>query len=870
MTIIRNLYDRPSVPLLVSIISGITAGSWFPGHSISIGIFSLLGLVSLIPGVMRRKALLILPLILFFSMGYLSIQSFVSNKFPPNHIFNHTGRYFKKITGVVVGCPVRQPGRTRFILRVESVAEKTDEVMMNGKIRVTAVGEGLPLCVGDRVTFAGKIREIRNFNNPGGFDYKRYMAFKGIHATSYTKAKLILPVGKISRKKFRVLLERLRENISTLIDRTGNTESGGVLKALVIGDRGSITGNRRDEFNRAGVGHLLAISGLHIGIVAFASFYFFNWLLSRFSFFLWRAWSKKGAVLPALLPVLVYGFLAGMTPSTQRAVIMVTVFLLTYWIERENDLINTLAVAALIILVFHPPSLFSISFQLSFSAVFWIIYGLSKLPGDLFAGKFLWDRLFKMFMVSGLAIIGTLPLVMHYFNQVSLIGIFSNMVLIPLIGFLVVPAGLLAVFAYLFSNTFALWVMQAAAFILEQGLKIIGLLANLPFASVKTVTLTPFEICCYYLLIWGLLNLGKKPEKQGTGKQIPPGGISWLPPFHRPDKRIAGNLMRICRGLVLILEGFARLISNRIPGMIAVVLAFVLITADSGYWLRQRIWHKELRVTVFDVGQGTSTLVELPGGSNLLIDGGGFSDNKMFDMGRAVIAPVLWGKKIKTVDTLILSHPNADHLNGLIYIAENFNVQRLLTNGETSGTKGYRELIKVAAENEIDMPLFSEINRESETNGVKLEILYPVDNFLDKARIEKWRNTNNNSMVVKISFGGTSFLFPGDIMSRAERELAALGTEGLRSTVLVAPHHGSRTSSSGLFLANVKPEYAIFSSGWKNRFKFPHPSVLDRYRKNGIRILRTDKDGAVMLSTDGTFLNIETVMANIEIDDHEY
>jgi len=103
-------------------------------------------------------------------------------------------------------------------------------------------------------------------------------------------------------------------------------------------------------------------------------------------------------------------------------------------------------------------------------------------------------------------------------------------------------------------------------------------------------------------------------------------------------------------------------------------------------------------------------------------------------------------------------------------------------------------------------------------------------------------------------------------MSRAERELAAFGGERLRSTVLIAPHHGSRTSSSDLFLANVKPEYAIFTSGWKNRFKFPHPSVLDRYRKYGIRILRTDIDGAVMLSTDGTFLNIETVMGNTEMD----
>jgi competence protein ComEC len=501
---------------------------------------------------------------------------------------------------------------------------------------------------------------------------------------------------------------------------------------------------------------------------------------------------------------------------------MVGVFLMTFLFEREHDLMNTLALAAMLILIVHPPSVFSISFQLSFSAVLSIIYGLSKVhkrraflsdgqKKSLFTEII--SRLFSFFLVSFFAIIGTLPLVMLYFNQASLIGIVANFLIIPIIGFIVVPTGLFSVFLYPVSGEAASWFLYISGAVLSKAISLVNLFSDLPFAAVKTVTPSYFEICCYYIMMWALLNLKKvRPETSEIEKSD-----------------FTGKTARVL--------------------VVVVVLALV---GDICFWLNVRFRNRDLKVTVIDVGQGSSILLELPGGYCILADGGGFYDNSVFDMGARVIAPFLWRKKIKTVDTLILSHPNSDHLNGLIYIAQHFNVKSVWTNGEKRNTVGYKTFMKIIKEKNIDMPKFKDMPRTCKINGVALRILYPKRDFLDKRKKDKWRGTNNNSLVVKADFGKYSFLLPGDIMERAERELVSMAGKNLASTVLIAPHHGSGSSSTGLFLDKVNPEYSIISSGWKNRFHFPHPSVLKRYAGLDCKIFRTDINGAITIATVAT------------------
>jgi competence protein ComEC len=835
-----TIYSRPVIPLLLSMISGIAAGAWFPGYGTWMVIIALLCAAAFVFLIRKNRTARVVPVILLFSLGNLSIQPWAAPRFSANHIVHFTDDHPWRITGVIVEFDTRRLNRQKCILRTQFLKDKGKKFVVNGRIRLTVSGNGPELSAGDRVVFRGRIRSIRNLNNPGGFDYQRFMAFKGVWGSAYVSANKLIRIEKKKEKGVHAFIADTRGRISNLIDRIGDKGQKGVLKALIVGDRNAISPELREAFNRVGAGHLLAISGLHIGIVAAASFLIFRWILSHIGFFLSRAWTKKGAVLLSAVPVVIYGLLSGMSPSTQRAVIMVMVFLTAFLFEREHDLINTLAIAAMLILIVHSPSLFSISFQLSFAAVLAIIYGLYRIPRFRPSdpnrtrkkkGTRIIIKLYYFFATSFFAVAGTLPLVMVYFNQISLVGLPANIIFIPLIGFVAVPLGILAVFIFPFTTAGALFMLKAASAVLDPVIRIITVISGWSFAAVKTVTPNSLEIICFYFLFWALLNL-KRVHKETSSDLNGDPNQHHKKPIHK-------------------------------PAVVVALLTVLIFSADVGYGIYQRYWRDDLRVTMIDVGHGNAALLEFPYGRTMLIDGGGFPDNRMFDVGASIVAPLLWRKKIRTVDTLVLSHANSDHLNGLIYIAENFHVKRVWLNHESTDTFGYRLFMETIKKNSIQIPSYHNIIGVHDINGVRIDILYPPVDFMEKSRTETWRNLDNDSLVLKVSFGRISFLFPGDIKAPAEYDLVSTTGDKLKSTVLLAPHHGSKTSSTERLLENVKPEVVVISSRYKSSFGFPHPSVLKRYQDMGCRILETARNGAVSMWTDGKALTImPTVIDN--------
>ena len=788
----------------------------------------------------KRHNAFFFPLIFFLFLGSLSIQPWAAPRFTARHITHFLDNHRWKIVGIVDTTPVRTGNRIKFIVKIESLEEdnikKSRPFSVLGKIRVTMRKKHVNIDAGDRISLTGRIQRIRNFSNPGGFNYRRYMAQKGIWGTAYISKNRTVKVENQTDKGIDRMVKSVRRHISSLIEQSyvvrRKEGTKGILKALILGDRNDISHNLRTAFHRAGVGHILAISGLHIGIVASTAFFLFSWILSHVKPLLWNGWTKKGAAALSFFPVLAYGFLSGMSPSTQRAVIMVSVFLLAFLLEKELDLMNTLALAAMLILILYPPALFSISFQLSFAAVLSIVYGLSqtknfrlqKKNASLTRGLSLRNKLLTFMLVSFFAIIGTFPLMMLYFNQVSTVGFLLNLLIIPMIGFLVIPLGLFSVVLSLLSVTAASILLNMSAAILSVALDIITFFSKLPFSAVKTVTPSFFEITCFYLIFWAILNI--KDQKAASSAK-------WR----------------------------AKLLSKKWLAQAAVVLVIVAGGVDIFYWLNQRFWHRDFRVTIIDVGQGSAALLELPGGYNLLVDGGGFADPMAFDVGANIIAPFLWRKKIKTVDTLVLSHPNSDHMNGLLYIARYFNVKNVWSNGEFSPAFNYHRFRKIIEEKQIQFLRLKALWKAQYINGVQFKVLYPPSDFINRKKTEKWRNYNNNSLVLKVRFGSQTLLFPGDIMARAERELVEISGDNLQSSVLIAPHHGSLTSSTDRFLDKVQPKIVIISSGWQNRAYFPHPQTLKRYKKRGYRIFRTSAVGALEISTDGRALNINPTLA---------
>ena len=277
-----------------------------------------------------------------------------------------------------------------------------------------------------------------------------------------------------------------------------------------------------------------------------------------------------------------------MSPSTQRAVIMVVVFLMAFLFEREHDLINTLAMAAMMILIVHPPSVFSISFQFSFAAVLAIIYGLSRLlplwpSGQNRTRKNKWSKaaikLYYFFMTSFFAIVGTLPLVMRYFNQVSLVGLPANVIFIPLIGFVVVPLGIMAVFIYPLTVSGALVCLKAGSAVLEYVIMIINFISGWTFAAIKTVTPNYLEIFCFYVLFWALLNLKS---------------VQIRTPLALSKDQSSQSKNSIQKPVVMV-----------------ALLTVLMFSADVGYWFFQRYWRDDLRVTMIDVGHGNASLIKL-------------------------------------------------------------------------------------------------------------------------------------------------------------------------------------------------------------------------------------------------------------------
>ena len=805
---------RPLIPIVLAIVIGIAAGTWWPGQFWTVLAAALSTAFWLCFLILRHRWASGPPLLLCLLCGYLSIQPWLAPALPDQHVAHFVDKGYWKVHGKVADTPQVMRGRWRFELAAQRLVNQHTTHDVRGRIWVTGRGDWPGAKLGDAVVFRGRLRSIRNFANPGGFDYRRSMMLRGIHARIYATARS-LTIEKASaslgaRQYVDIIRKKLIERMDSALAHH-DADARKLLNALILGDRTGITPSLRNDFNRSGVGHVLAISGLHVGMVAAVSFAVAWWIVTWIPYLSRRGWVKKIAALASLWPVLGYGTLAGLLPSTQRAMLMVSVFLLGIWIGRRHDWLNTLALAALLILLIYPPALLSISFQLSFSAVLAIILGTTFiLSGGNRSDATLWKKLgyrvLAFLWVSALAILGTLPIVLHYFNQVSLIGLAANLIVVPLVGFCVVPSGLLAAMATIVLPELGEMCWHLAGWGAQLLLWIVQHAAAWPWAAIRCVTPNGMEVLLYYFLIATCFLWRKRPY-----------------------------------------------------GLTAAVAVLAFCAADIGYWTYQRYGRNELRVTVMDVGQASANLIELPRGGVVLVDGGGYGDNAVFDVGAAIIAPLLWHKKIMTVDLMVLSHANSDHLNGLLYILNNFKVKEVWWNHETALTKGCRQWEKLLKERKVRNIAYDKIPKSDVRGGVTLEILAPPIDFIQQKETTPWRDLNNNSLVLRLCYGDVSFLFPGDVMKAAETDLLArIGKVGLQSDVLLVPHHDSRTSSSMGFIRAVQPAEAIISAGWRNRFKFPHARVLERLEIAGSRIWCTADSGAIEIITDGKAYTIAT------------
>jgi competence protein ComEC len=274
----------------------------------------------------------------------------------------------------------------------------------------------------------------------------------------------------------------------------------------------------------------------------------------------------------------------------------------------------------------------------------------------------------------------------------------------------------------------------------------------------------------------------------------------------------------------------------------------VLLAGDIAYWTHRTYFNPSLKVTYLDVGQGNAALLQFPGAKKMLIDGGGFPGSD-FDIGEMVVAPFLLQSKIMKIDILVLTHPEADHMGGIRYIAEHFDPEEFWYNGEKMEFPAFKKLMALLEAKGIKSRSPSELKEGREIAGTFIEILHPAEGLLS-------RKSNDNSLVLRVSSGGTSFLFPGDLEAAGEQALVARAGPQLKSGVLLVPHHGSKTSCSPAFLEAVSPKVCVISAGKDNPFGFPSQDVLSRLTGAGCSILRMDEVGATEVSAEREALQI--------------
>ncbi len=676
-------------------------------------------------------------------------------------------------------------------------------VRINDDILVTVYNNIPHIRPGEKVRFPARLRPFKNFNNPGGYDYESAMKLKGFTcAASVSDGRRIVPMGPGLLPFPGALLERIQRPVRDLFSGKLNPEDEALFRALILGERQGVSRQLREPFNRTGLGHVLAVSGLHIGLVAWISFLFFKVILSRSYKLTLKTDINKLTALLTCIPVIGYTCLAGFQVSSQRAMITVLAFLWSLILRREKEVWSTLALAGLIILAVDPHALFSISFQLSFSAVvgiLWLTPSMLKIIPSSHETPQRKNTIFKkvslyfigLIAVSLSATVFLLPIISFYFHRVSLVTIPANLTVVPILGLWIIPNGLLSAVTLPFSAQAASLFLHLGAWGLHAIMEVIRFWSDFSWASAWVVTPNLFEMLMFYTLIFFIFFFKRLP---------------WA--------RVG----------------------------LAVLTVFILV--DAGYWIHRVHFNRDLKVTFLDVGQANAALVEFPGGQKMIIDGGGFPRDQ-FDVGQMVVAPFMWHSKIKKIDYLVLSHPQSDHMNGLRFIAREFHSKEFWYNGDQVKTASFKELMAIIESKNIKTLLPVDLVQGREINGAKIDYLYPLPNGKTSNLFDNGKRLNNNSLVLKISFAGKSFLFPGDLEREGEALLVSSKQNALTSDVLLSPHHGSRSSSTREFLRMIKPGICVISSGEGNFFGFPHEQTLESLREIGCRAIRIDQSGAV-------------------------
>ncbi len=751
-----------------------------------------------------------------FALGLLGLGAFLGyGAFPETDALDNFDQKDVSLTGVVTDYPVRTENRLTINLTAKKLVETTDENnRLEGSTGIRATiyypaaedtngepgllktnqAQQLDLAPGDVLLLQGQLSQPSGKRNPGGFDYRLYLKSQSIDGLLTVEPENIERIGQERSIYYQILA--IKKTLEHQSDVNFSEDVSDLLKGVVFGEK-NINEDLARRFQDAGVTHVLSVSGLHVGYVFLA-----------LSLLLMAIRINKRYWMLFLTPALLfYVALTGFAPPVIRAAIMLLCVTAGQGLHRERDALNQLCLAGLVILVIWPAQLFQAGFQLSMGAVLGIVLFYAPLlyayekhrnkkrvhykikPGPVVQGL----------VLTFCATVGTLPILLYHFKSFTLISFFSNLLVVPLIGvFLLIGMGFLVI------------------------------ISIVPFAAPALSVPVTFLGESIIVVLDGINDLGAVANFLWVNR----GGLSLA------ETGLFLLLVFMISGYFYLRQPYVR----RTVVSLALVLVLIVMATP--------LFPKNLVVTVLDVGQGDSILIETPGGLTYLVDGGGYLFERSNRVSDRVLYPALYSKNIHELDAIFLTHNHVDHSQGVEeLIFDGYPVKNLFMSVQTNNEQLLNQQL-------VPVSLLKKGSVIEGSDGVTISVHNPEGQISPKADEEQ----NNASLVMTVSYKNTNLLLCGDIEAEVEKqlvaELQALSTER-DFQIIKIPHHGSKTSSTREFIQAIDPEMAVISVGANNSFDHPSDEVMDRLNEEVITALRTDQQGAVEITSNGEFIAIK-------------
>jgi len=811
----RDLVNRFMVILALFYIAGIIAGRfWIESPGTALLMFATI--------VICLSTLLFFSRIGFFKIIILLVAAlcggaafFYSIQQPAASIAAYSG-VPAYIEGTVTEDPLFYEDHDAYQVRVETVETGDGRKPVQGTLLVKLYGENEEkFRYGDRVRLRGTVTLPRGQRNPGGFDYRFYLTSRGIDALVYPRAGRVENIGRGDMNFLAATAITLRGSMVETIEAVLPSPSSDLLAAILFGQGHRLPDQVEHNFQRAGAGHLLAVSGLHVGLVAAM----LTWLLGQLGL------RGRFPLVLAIVLVFGYAYLTGMRPSALRAAVMVSMALGALLFDRERDLPTAVSLAALVTLAVNPLLLFGPGFQLSYAATLALIY-IHRPLERLLSGAGI-----PSFLRSPLAVIlaaqwGVLPLSVYYFHHLPAGAILFNLLLMPMVAF-IIGLGLMGALMSLLLPVPGEILLWAARPLLEVMLIVVewsslpGFYLPLSPPGIPALVIY-YGIPACFLLVYYRWEKDQEfgEEKDAFGQYLKKTVKALAPPLHL-----------------------------RKPALYSVVLLTAVVVIWKGILLPPS---NDLRVTFIDVGQGASALIEAPCGVVIMVDAGGELPfyGEPGELGERVLLPLLRQERIDRIDLAVITHPHEDHFGGFIPLVGAVEIGTFLVSPVSGGSVYYEELLEKAEAEGI--PILE--TRDGEIwncgSGLVLDIYGPPGRLLSGTGCD----LNNNSIVFRLVYGDIRMLLTGDIEDAAVSDLFKRNVD-LEAEVLQVPHHGGYMAQMPEFLEQVRPRLAVIQVG-NNPFGHPHPFIIATLEEAGVQVFRNDQHGAVIIETDGIELDV--------------